>query len=192
MRQKHIILILSIIFVNLLGKTWRNFPKYYKSLTYVSIVNSLYYFLCKRHLVWEFIPLGIDWKFLRTVHTIIVTPLIVLLFLSNFPKTFLKQMIYIIKWVLGAILVEFVVHKLKLIQYKHGWNIFWSALLYLKMFVYSHLFTKKPLMTWFLSLCSCTFFIIKFKVPIKKKHVFSRNFGTWVDYFYHSPLEDLF
>ncbi|MBM7571481.1 hypothetical protein JOC48_001977 [Aquibacillus albus] len=136
--------------------------------------------------------MGFNWKLLRAAHVIIVTPLLVLLFLSKYPKSLLERIAHIIKWVLGASSVEYVVHKQKMIQYKHGWNIFWSSLIYLMMFVYSSLFTKRPLLTCFLTVCSIVFFISKFKLPIKSKHPFSRRIDMLVDSFYHSFLEDIF
>ncbi|MGO4889859.1 CBO0543 family protein [Anaerobacillus sp. MEB173] len=190
--MKHFILILSIILYNLFRKSWRAIPKYYKSLVFVSIVNTFYYIVCKRHLVWEFMPVGINWKVIRVAHVIIVTPLLVLSFLSKFPQTLTKQVLYLMKAVFVASSIELLIHKNKLIQYKHGWNIYWTSLLYMKMFVYSYLFTKRPMITCVLTLCSTIFFIVKFKVPVTKKHVFSSRFDKWVDYFYHSFLEDVF
>ncbi len=192
MKQKHLILILSLIFINILRRSWRDFPKYYKSLAYVSIVNALYYCLCRRHLVWEFLPLGMNWWQIRFLHVFIVSPLLVLSYLANYPKSLLKQVIHLIQSVLVSTLFECYLRKKKMIQYKHSWNEFWTGLIYLKMYVYSYLFSKRPLTTIFLSICSMIFFIVKFKVPIKKKHVFSRKFDHLVDYFYHSFLEDVF
>lgn len=191
MKWKHIVLILFVLVLSVCGKAWRDFPKHYKSLSYVTIVHMLYYKLCKRHLVWEFTPLSFNWRLLRIIHIFIVTPLLVLLFLSKYPKARWKQLCYLVKWVLSSSIVEYIAHKQKMIQYKHGWNIFWSSILYAMMYVFSSLFKKKPLLTCFLSVCSIVFFVIKFKVPIKSKQSLSRRFDTIVDCFYHSKLEDL-
>ncbi|WP_078592835.1 CBO0543 family protein [Evansella clarkii] len=185
-------IILLIVLLNLFNKTWRDFPKYYKNIGYVGLVNIFYYYLCSRHLVWEFPPVGANWKLLRIMHIFFITPLLVLSFLSRYPSTLSKQFLHVIKWVTASSITEYIAHKQKLLQYKHGWTIFWSALLYLKMFMYSKLIVKRPLTTLFLSVCSVAFLIKKFKVPINKKHRLSKNCEWLTDCFYHSSLEDIF
>lgn len=189
MKIKHIILILSIIWLS--RNSWSDIPKYYKSLFYASSFNALYYLLCRRHLVWEFTPIGIGWRFIRFVHVIIITPLLVLTFLSKFPNSLFKQVIYTVKWVLTASAVEYFLNKQNLIIYAHGWNIFWTGLMYIMMFMSSLLFIKRPLITLFLSFCTTVFFTIKFKVPMRLKHV-SSKFDRFVDIYYHTFLEDIF
>lgn len=186
--MKHITLILGILLLS--RNSWRDIPKYYKNIGYVSLFNILYYVLCRRHLLWEFSPIGMNWGLIRFVHVVIITPLLVLTFLSKFPHTLIKQIIYTIKWVITSCIIEYFVHKQKLIIYAHGWNIYWTGLIYTMMFTYSLLFTKRPFLTLFLSLYSTVFFTIKFQVPMKIKHV-SRNFESFVDIYYHSFLEDL-
>ncbi len=187
-RTKHIILILSVILFSY--NSWRDLSKYYKSLIYISSFNTLYYLLCRRHLVWEFTPIGISWRIIRFVHIVVISPLLVLTFLSKFPNSLFKQVIYIVKWVLTASVVEYYANKHKLIMYKHGWNTFWTGLIYAKMFLYGYLFIKKPLHTLLLSFCSTIFFVQKFKVPMRQKHV-SSKFERFVDMYYHTNLEDI-
>lgn len=190
-RNRHIVLVLSIILMTILSNSWRDFPKYYKNMVYVSSFNAIYYLLCRRHLVWEFIPSGVNWWFIRIVHTIVISPLLVLVFLSKMPNTLFKQVIYYIRWIIISSFVEYLSHKKHLILYAHGWNVLWSGLLYVKMFMYSHLFTKRPIISLFLSLFSTVFFIFKFDVPLRLKH-FSRYFEPLVDLYYHTFLGDLF
>ncbi len=191
MKQKQILLILSIVFLTILRGTWRKLPKYSKSLTYVSLVNIIYYYLCRRHLLWEFMPIGINWNILRVFHVVIVTPLLVLLFLSEFPKGLIKQIKHLTTYVLVSSIVEYFLNQKKFIQYKHGWNIFWSSLIYMKMYLYSYLVIKRPVLTSVLTSFSVIYFIKKFNIPINTKHKFSRRYDRLVDYFYHSFLEDL-
>jgi hypothetical protein len=192
MKYKHLGLIVFMVLLNVFGGTWRYVPKYYKSMAYVSCVNACYYLLCRRHLVWEFTPNGINWKFLRAAQILIVSPLLVLLYLSKLPESRLKQILHTVKSILIACLVELFVHKQKLLQFRHGWNLLWSSLMYLMMFTYSSLFTKRPFLTCLLSILSSVFFIIKFNVPLTTKHSCSRRFEPLTDLFYHSFLEDVF
>lgn len=190
-KSMHIMLVLSIILLTIYSKSWRDIPKYFKNMVFVSSFNGLYYLLCRRHLVWEFIPNGINWFLIRIAHSMVVTPLFVLIFLSKMPSTLFKKILHFIRWILVSSAVEHWIHKKKLILYAHGWNIFWSGVLYLKMFTYSYLFTKRPFLALFLSLYSTIFFIFKFKVPLRMKH-FSRYFEPLVDLYYHTFLGDFF
>ncbi len=190
-RNRHIILILSVALISIINRSSGDIPKYYKNMVYVSSFNAIYYLLCKRHLLWESIPSGVNWFTIRVVHTFIITPLLVLVFLSKMPHTLLKQYTYIIRWSIVSTAVEYLIHKKHLILYAHGWSVLWSGILYFKMFVYSHLFTKHPRLTLFLSLCSTVYFIFKFKVPLKMKH-FSRYFELLIDVYFHTPLVELF
>lgn len=190
-RNRHLILILSIILLTIFSKSWREIPKFYRNMVYVSSMNAIYYIICKRHLVWEFVPTGISWMFIRMVHILIITPLIVLVFLSKMPSTLFMQCIHFVKWIIISTAVEYFIHKKHLILYAHGWNVFWSGIIYAKMFLYSHLFTKRPKSIFLLSFFSMTFFIIKFKVPLKIKHI-SKNFEPLVDMYYHTKGGILF
>ncbi|WP_062353476.1 CBO0543 family protein [Bacillus kwashiorkori] len=190
LKYKHLYLILGIIFFS--RKSWSDIPKYYKNMLYVGTFNSLYYLLCRRHLVWEFTPFGFKWAIVRIIHIVIVTPLIILTYLSNAPNSLFKQIIYTIKWVVGASFVEFVAHKQKLIMYAHRWNVFWSSLLFTLMFIFSKLFSKNAILTIILSCLSTCFFIIKFDVPINRKKHYSKFIEPLVDLYYHSSLKNFF
>lgn len=169
MKQKQIALILIIVLLNVFNKTWKDLAKYYKNLIFVIVINAFYYYLCKRYLVWEFRPGGLSWRWLRVNHTFVVTPLLILLYLSKLPNTLSKQIVYIINWVIGSFIVEYGLHNLKMIRFKYGWNVFWSGLLYFKMYLYSHIFTKNPITASVLSLLSIIFLIVKFRVPLTKR-----------------------
>ncbi|WP_138419651.1 CBO0543 family protein [Aquibacillus sediminis] len=190
-RNQHIILMTCIVLLSVFTHSLRDIPKYYKNMAYVGSFNAIYYLLCRRHLVWDFAPNGIHWLVIRFIYTLIITPLIVLIFLSKMPRERVRQVSYIIRWTIIASIVEYVAHKKKLILYSHGWNIYWSGLIYVKMFVCSHLFSKRPLITLALSTVSTAFYILKFKVPILVNHR-SKYFEPLVDFYYHTFLEDIF
>jgi hypothetical protein len=171
LKKKQTALILLIVLLNIVNSTWKDLAKYNKNLVFVIVINAFYYYLCKRHLVWEFRPGGFSWKWLRFYHTFVVTPLLILLYLSKLPSTVMQQVAYTINWVIGSFVVEYGLLKLKMIKFKHGWNLIWSGLLYLKMYTYSHLFTTRPILASILSLFSIIFLMIKFRVPLTKRHL---------------------
>lgn len=169
MKDKHLALVLFVVLLNTLGKTWSNAPKYYKNLLYVSSWNSFYYYLCKRHLVYELIPNRLNWKLLRALHIFVVTPLLILYFLSKMPELLFKKIWYFIKWEFWSVLAEVALHKQGMVRFKYGWNFFWSGVVYLKMYLYSYLYSKRPILTWVLSIFSLIFFVKIFNIPIEKR-----------------------
>ncbi len=168
-KQKQSILLLFIICLNIFKGTWREIPQYKRGLLYISFLNSMYYYLCKRSLLWEFRPEGVRWELLRIVHIFIISPSIVLLFISDLPKSIPKKIVHLLKWVIYCSVTEYIILKLNMIRFKYGWNIYWSGLVYLKIFVYGYLYNKRPLLTFILSLFSAIFFTAKFKIPLRKR-----------------------
>ncbi|MFA9455968.1 CBO0543 family protein [Halalkalibacter sp. AB-rgal2] len=169
MKQKHLGFILVMIFINVFLRTWKTFPEYYKSLLYVAFINSCYYYLFKRRLLWDFNPGEFNIYVLRALHLFIGTPLLVLSCLAYFPKTLSKQTIYILTWTLGSTCIEYIASKSKLITYHNGWNIFWSCFIYFKMYTFSYLFQLRPILTWGLSTISLIFYMIRFQVPLETR-----------------------
>ena len=169
-KHKHIVLITLLTLLALIKKSWRNFPKFYRNIGFISFLNAFYYYLCKRHLVWEFNHKGMNWRFLRGLHLFYVSPLLVLMFLSNFPNGSLgKKIIYFCESVVISMALEVYMVRERILRFKHGWNFYWSTLIYIKIYFYSLLFTKRPLLTTILSVLSMIFFIIVFKVPLTSR-----------------------
>ncbi|WP_216830667.1 CBO0543 family protein [Alkalihalobacterium elongatum] len=166
-QEQELFLLLTIIFSTV--GSLKHLPKHFKELVFISFFNAFYYYICKRYLLWEFNPHGINWRGIRLLHTFVTTPLVVLANLSHFPNTFPKQVYHVLKWTIISTYIEHLAAKQKLIRFKHGWNIYWSAAIYLKMYTYSYLHKKNALLTWFLSLCTAVFYIIKFKVPLRAR-----------------------
>ncbi|GAE32190.1 hypothetical protein JCM9152_3712 [Halalkalibacter hemicellulosilyticusJCM 9152] len=167
MKQKHLGFILILIFVNVFLRTWRIPPRYYKSIAYVFFINSCYYYLFKKKLLWDFNSAYSNTYVLRALHLFIGTPLLVLTCLAYFPKKLSKQSIYILTWTLGSTCIEYIASKSKLIIYHNGWNIFWSCCIYFKMYTFSYLFQIKPILTWGLSAISLLFYMIRFQIPVE-------------------------
>lgn len=168
--EMHLALVLWLLFLNIRKKTWIHLHKYSSSMIYVMFFNALYYYLAKKKLPWDFRSEIFDKRIVRSLHIFLINPLLILLFLSSFPKSLLKQIIYILKWLSITSSVEwFALKKYKAIFFQHGWNMWWSALVYLKMFVFSYLLTKKPVLTVGLSTFSILFFLIVFKIPLRNE-----------------------
>ncbi|GAE35910.1 hypothetical protein JCM9157_3049 [Halalkalibacter akibai JCM 9157] len=169
MRQRHVMLILFVFLFNLSKKTWRHVPRFHKTLVFVSFINAFYYYLCRNFLLWEFNPKGMNRKWLRAIHILFVTPAITLLSLSSFPSNLSKQILHVMKWTIGSTLIEYFTYRMRIMEYRHGWNVFWSGVIFFILYTYSYLHSKKPVATWILSFVTMFFFIAKFNIPITKR-----------------------
>lgn len=166
MRQT--VLAFFILFLHIKHKTWREIPSYYRTLGFVMFVNSFYYYICKRYLLWEFPIRTMNWRLLRALHLFYITPSLILLFLTSFPPSMIGRIIHIFKWVISSTFAEYVGLKMKMIKYRHGWSLSWSGLFFLEMYLFSYLHSKKSLPAWILTFLSTLFFVYKFNIPLKK------------------------
>lgn len=164
----HILLLTWLLYLNVKNKTWRFLPKYYPNLIYVVFFNGLYYFLVHKKVLWDLKSVLFSKKVIRIIHACIINPLFLLLFLSKFPNSLLKQIIYINKWVAISIIIEWLFLKNKAVVFYRGWNLGWSLGIYIKMYLFSLLLKKKPCLTILLSIGCTVCFLIKFKTPVRK------------------------
>ncbi|WP_218970523.1 hypothetical protein [Alkalihalobacterium alkalinitrilicum] len=99
-------------------------------------------------------------------------PLLTLLFLSNMPNNLFKQVFYLSKWILTSVVVEwFGLKKFNAIYFLHGWNLAWSSLMYLLMYMFSYLILINPVLVGILSACSVVILMVKFKVPFRSDYL---------------------
>ena len=85
--------------------------------------NVFYYFLVGNKLMWELQSSIINRKTLKIIHTCIINPLLILLYLSNLPNTLVKQFIYVVRWITISTIVEGLFYKKGKIAFYRGWNI---------------------------------------------------------------------
>ncbi|WP_431308862.1 CBO0543 family protein [Halalkalibacter flavus] len=169
MIQKQTIVILCILLLNIYLKTWKDIPKYYNNLAYTAFINALYNYIFKRHYLWEFLPDKWSWKNLTQIHTLIISPLLVLLYLHTLPREIFNKIIHLILWVFCLVIGEHFIVKKRLLVYKYGWNVLWSGLIYIQMFVFNYLYNKRPLIVWIFSALVTIFYMVKFKLPLTRR-----------------------
>ena len=107
----HILLLAWLFQENNKNKTWKQLPKYYPNILYVILFNWLYYFLVRHKLLWELQSNLFNRKTLKIIHICIINPLLILLYLSNLPNTFVKQFIYVVRWIIISTMVEWLFYK---------------------------------------------------------------------------------
>jgi hypothetical protein len=144
---------------------WRNWKLYYPTILFFIVGNFSYGLLTYNYPLWEFESLLLKTTGSTFLITIVAFPATILIFLPHYPKGKVKQILYILLWVLTYTLIEIVSHKLGFFSYHNGWNIWWSVLFNLIMFPLLRLHHKKPPLAWSVSIIMGLTILIYFKVP---------------------------
>lgn len=152
---------------------WRNWRKYHSTILFLWFGDLLYNVLCHDYRMWEYKE-SIFAENLLSNHTIIsllimfvAYPATVLIYLSKFPKSIYKSIIWILFWVTLYSLIEYINLKyLNLVSHQNGWTIGWSVLFNFILFPMLWLHFKKPIIALLISIPIILFFVIYFNVPI--------------------------
>jgi hypothetical protein len=161
----HIIIAVLFILASLKWGDWKNWQKYYPTILFFITGNLIYIILTYNYPLWEFeSPL-----FKCTVSNLLVTLIDfstgTILYLSNMPKGILKQVLWVLFWILLEATVETVAHWLGFFSYHNGWNIWWTLLFNCFMFPLLWLHYKKPLLALLSSIVMCSYIFIYFHIP---------------------------
>jgi len=163
----HIVTSLFVIIVVYFWGDWRNWKKYQSTMLYIALCNLLYNFLTANHFLWR-----LDADFISNhtltemLYTFIVFPGTVILFLGRYPIKIKKQITHNVQWILIYIIWEGFFVLTKSIEYRYGWNIWWSLAILCFMFPTIRLHEKKPLLSYILSAIATVVFIWLFDVPV--------------------------
>ncbi len=166
----HILLAILLLLLNVKRKTLKNLDQHYISVLYVGFFNLFYYYTCKHFILWDYKSNYMNIRWARGLHLFVIMPLITLLFLSRVPNSSFKKVLHTMKWVTTSVIVEwFGLKKFNAIYFLHGWNIRWSALMYILMYSFSLLILNSPTLVGILSVCSVVILIVIFKVPFRNE-----------------------
>ncbi|HVI20877.1 MAG TPA: CBO0543 family protein [Bacillus sp. (in: firmicutes)] len=148
---------------------WRKIDKYYPTILFLIIGDLLYNLFTYSNPTWSY---NKNWIFPN--HTlanlwimITVYPATVIVYLYHFPKKRIKQIFYIVFWVILYVLTEILgLHVFGLIDHFNGWNMWWSLLFDIILFVMLYIHYKLPFLAWGLSIIVIIFFLHVFDVNL--------------------------
>jgi hypothetical protein len=109
---------------------WDNLKKYYPTIQYYVICNSLYNVLFYNHTLWEYRPGRTHWlnhTVIDLIFSLLIVPVAIYFYLHFLPEG-KKQIIYIAGWVSLFTMIEVFFHRKGLFVYHNGWNEKWSFL----------------------------------------------------------------
>lgn len=163
----HVALSIFVIFAVWRWGDWRNWEKYHTTMLYFGLGNLTYNFLTANHFLWRFnSDILSNHTLVEVLYTFIVFPGTALLFLCNYPNERKAVFLHYVKWVTIYVGVELLFIFTNHIHYQYGWHLGWSAAFDCLMFPILRLFSKRPLLTYMISIPIAVFFLWWFKVPV--------------------------
>ncbi|MFC4802269.1 MULTISPECIES: CBO0543 family protein [Neobacillus] len=166
----------ALPFLYLLGSwrwgDWRNWKEYYPTILFFVTVNFFISIIMYEYPLWTYKE-----SFFIPNHTIVdfiiaflIFPQMAFIFLSKYPfqASLLKQIGYASIWVIFGIAIESLFKAANLISYDHGWNFWWSLIVWIFMFFGLRLHHTRPILAWFLCFACTIFLILYFHIPITK------------------------
>ncbi|MDD9271644.1 CBO0543 family protein [Paenibacillus sp. GCM10023248] len=126
----------------------RDWKPYYPTLLFAALSNALYEILCYQHQLWQMEPNGLPAATIPILLLILIgMPLSTWVFLSKYPANakLLPQVYYILFFTFVFLLLEFVSVKCGSITYHNGWNLWWSLLFDIIMFIMLRIHFRHPL-----------------------------------------------
>jgi hypothetical protein len=140
---------------------WRNWKLYYPTALFAIVGNLLYEVICSEYLLWAMETNGLPNHTLPILMLAIVgMPLSSWIYLSNYPekKSLLTQALYILLFIFIFILLEFVSVHFGALTYHNGWNLLWSFIFNIVMFIILRIHHRQP--GWALILSCVVIFIL--------------------------------
>jgi hypothetical protein len=159
----HIAILTLFILAALKWGDWKNWQKYYPTFLFFMVGDLLYQFLLTNKPMWMFHTSTLD-KDLLPNHTIIVLAKMVIryaatiaIFLGNFPKQRVRQVLWILFWVIVYISVESFALTQGLISHHNNWTLMWSVYFDLAIFTILAVHHYRPGIAWVLSFLNVLF-----------------------------------
>lgn len=152
---------------------WKSWRQYSPTIVFLMVVNLAASFIMYEYPLWYFEKSNFfpNNKIVVLWLTFMIFPLIYSLYLSRYPhqSKWIKQVGYILLWVVMFSLLEGLFKFMKLITYHNGWHFWWSVVVWLIFFVVTILhYTKRRLSAWFICIGFSVFVIFYFNLPITK------------------------
>ena len=148
---------------------WKNFKKFYPTILFLIIGDMLYNLFTFNSPMWSYNKSWFLQNHLLNNLWIMITvyPATVIIYLSHFPKKLNEQIKCIIFWVCLYVVLELIgLHFFNIIEHYNGWNMWWSLLMDIILFVMLFIHYKQPLLAWGLSIFIIIFFLKVFDVNV--------------------------
>ena len=163
----HIVVMLSVFLCSLKWGSWSRWREFLPTIYYFGFFNMFYQYLSYTvKAVWELNGFFINMFVTDTLYTMVAYPCLVVLFLSHYPEEWRIKIVYYLKYIGVAILIEWAAFQTDSIEYFEGWNLWWTVLFYCIMFPLLRLHHKNPIRAFILSVLVIVFLLNSFDYHI--------------------------
>jgi hypothetical protein len=149
----------------------RNWKHYYPSMLFASLGNALYEVVCYKYQLWQMEANGMPAAMIPILLLILIgMPLSTWVYLSKYPfgKGIYSQVLYIAFFTVAFILLEYIAIKGGSITYHHQWNLLWSLIFVIVMFVIIRIHFLRPFIALIISVLFVIFLCTVFDVTLDK------------------------
>ncbi|MDF2958485.1 MAG: hypothetical protein K0S39_220 [Paenibacillus sp.] len=149
----------------------QNWQRYYPTMLFAALGNLLYELICYQHQLWQMEPNGLPVALIPMLLLISIgMPLSTWIYLSTYPteRGIWSKTKHLSLFTAIFVLLEYVSVKCGAITYHNGWNLFWSFLFDIVMFIMLRTHYNKPLLGLVMSLAYTVLLIMMFDVPLEK------------------------
>lgn len=144
---------------------WKNWKLYYPTMLFFALGDFTYGLLTYNYPLWEFESPLLKTTLSDLLISLVFFPATILIYLPHYPKTFIKQALYILMFISVYTIVEKVSYLLGFFSYHNGWSIGWSILFNFMMFPLLYLHHKKPHWAILVAVAVAISILAYFKVP---------------------------
>jgi hypothetical protein len=166
----HLFIQLSFLIAGYKWGDWKNWRKYYSTILFFILMDLFYNFLLYHYPMWTLhdspIPLFQYEYFIILCLMFLRYPPTVLIYLGKFPNGRLKRMGWITLWVVIYFILEVLNLHMGSVSHHNGWNLAWSFLFNIVLFVMIKIHYHRPLLSWALSFIWILFLWNIFDVPM--------------------------
>jgi hypothetical protein len=167
----HLILACIILVVAYFKGDWKNGQKYGLTVYYVITSNLLYNVLCGDYLLWKYNAdyLSNSRVMVELLYTFLILPSITIIYLSYYPfnQKGMRQLGFIILFVIGSQAVMYPFYVMEKIVFQNGYHYWMDFLFYFVMYSMIRLHFTRPFLTYGVSVFIIIFLVQYFHVPIK-------------------------
>jgi hypothetical protein len=145
---------------------WKNWSKYYPTMLFMGMGDLIYNLVFFNKKLWGFDPGILNPIFNELIVIFTIFSCTVLIFLTHFPKTLIKQFQYITLWAIIYIIIEVIMLNIGMQHNENNWNIWWSLLHDFYQFPLIAIHYKRPYLAWALAITILIIIMKIFGVPI--------------------------
>ncbi|MFC0469045.1 CBO0543 family protein [Halalkalibacter kiskunsagensis] len=148
---------------------WRNWKEYYPTILFFILCDLLHNFLAYNHDLWiyeeiffaELLP---NHTTISLLYMVVIYPATILIYLNYFFRTdkWSNKVFHFAIWVSIYIVAECTNLYVGLFSHHNGWNIWYSILFILMMFILFPIHYRKPLLAWGISILIIVLIVLNF------------------------------